>query len=175
MRNVTLVTLLALTLFAGCSSVPVKDIQVEAQTDPKANISGYKTYAWLGAAAIVYDEQGQWEPPSFDADAEIKYLIDRELRKRGLTENSGAPDLIVAFAAGIDMDALGLRVNPETKIEVVENVPQGGLMVALADSETGFLIWAGVASADIQARPDMETAKARLDYAVTKMFKQLPK
>jgi len=34
-----------LTLFSGCASVPTEDIQVDAQADPKANFSGYKTYA----------------------------------------------------------------------------------------------------------------------------------
>ena len=173
-RNCVLIVLSAM-LLTGCSSVPTKDIQVEAQADPKANFSGYKTYAWLGSAAILNDAYGQWEPAAFDADTEIKYLIDRELRKRGMSENASAPDMIVAFAAGINMDALALKVNPETDMEMLANVPQGGLLLVLVDSESGFVIWAGAATADVQKRPDTETAKARLDYAVTQLFKQLPK
>ena len=167
--------ILILFLFAGCASVPTKDIQIDTQADPKANLSGYKTYAWLGAAAIVNDPYGQWEPPPFDADAEIKFLIDRELRKRGMTEDSVNPDLIVAFAAGINMDALGVKTNPETKSKMLENVPQGGLAVVLVDADTGFAIWVGVATAELQESPDAQTVKGRLDYAVTQMFKKLPK
>ncbi len=167
--------ILVLILFTGCASVPTKDIQIDAQADPQAVFSAYKTYAWLGAAAIVNDPNGQWEPPQFDADAEIKFLIDRELRNRGLSENTTAPDLIVAFAAGIDMDALGLKANPKTKSNMLENVPQGGLAVVLADSMTGFAIWVGTAVAELQSKPDTRTVKARLDYAVTQMFKKLPK
>jgi hypothetical protein len=162
-------------LLAGCASVPTEDIQIDAQADPKANFSGYETYAWLGSAAILNDAYGQWEPPAFDADAEIKYLIDRELRKRGMSENTADPDMIVAFAAGINMDALELQVNPETEMEMLKNVPRGGLLLVLVDSESGFVIWAGVATADVQKRPDMQTAKARLDYGVTELFKKLPK
>ena len=174
-RNHVSLFVMVFMLLSGCASVPTKDIQVDAQADPKANFSGYRTYAWLGSAAIVNDAYGQWEPPAFDADAEIKYLMDRELRKRGMLENSTDPDLIVAFAAGIDMDALELKVDPETKMDLLANVPRGGLVVVLLDSETGFVIWVGVATAQVQESPDTRTVRARLDYAVTRLLKKLPK
>ena len=178
-RNYLLVCIIALMFFAGCASaptsVPTKDIKIDAQADPKANFSGYKSYAWLGAAAIVNDPYGKWEPPAFDADAEIMFLIDRELRKRGMSENTVDPDLVIAFAAGIDMDALGLKKDTKTKMDLLENVPQGGLVVVMVDSETGFAIWVGAATAEIQESPDTKTVKARLNYAVTQMFKKLPK
>lgn len=170
-----LIGYISLIFIFGCASVPTKDIQIDAQSDPKANFSGYETYAWLGAAAIVNDPYGQWEPPQFDADAEIIFLIDRELRKRGMTEHTTDPDLIVAFAAGIDLEALGLKTNPDTQSVLLKNVPQGGLAVVLADSQTGFAVWVGTAIAQLQENPDTKTVKARLDYAVTQMFKKLPK
>jgi hypothetical protein len=174
-RNYPTLFIIVLMLIAGCASVPTKDIQVDAQADPKANFSGYKTYAWLGAAAIVNDPYGQWEPPQFDADAEIMFLIDRKLRKRGMSENTVGPDLVIAFAAGIDMEALGLKVDTKTKMDMLENVPQGGLVVVFVDSGSGFVIWVGVATAELQENPDTQTVKARLDYAVTQLFKKLPK
>ncbi len=174
-RNYLPVLIIALMLLAGCAPVPTKDIQVDVQSDPKANFSGYTTYTWLGAAEIVNDPHGQWEPPQFDADVEIMFLIDRELRKRGMSENTAGPDLVIAFAAGIDMEALGLKVDTKTKMEFLENVPQGGLVVVLVDSRSGFVIWIGVATAELQESPDMQTVKARLDHAVTQMFKKFPK
>ena len=167
--------LIMVMFVTSCTSVPTNDITVDVQADSKANLSGYSSYTWLGSAAIVNDSLGQWEPPGFDADAEIKYLLDRELRARGKSESSTAPDLIVAFAAGIDMDALDLKMDPETKIDKLENVPQGGLVVILVDSSTGFVVWVGVATAEIQENVDAATVKARLDYAVTQMMIQLPK
>jgi hypothetical protein len=83
--------------------------------------------------------------------------------------------MIVAFAAGVDMDALGLKVDPETKIDTLENIPRGGLVVTLVDSNTGYIIWLGVATAEVQQNPDVETVKARLDYAVTQMMLHLPR
>lgn len=162
-------------LLTGCATTPVKDIQFGSEADPKANFSGYKTYAWLGSAAIVNDSSGIWEPPSFDADSEVKFLIDRELRKRGMSENDATPDMIVAFAMGADMDALALKTDPKTKLETMENVPQGGLVIALMDDETDYVIWIGVASAEVQQNASEEMMKARLDYAVTKLMKQIPK
>jgi hypothetical protein len=170
-----LLMVMAIMLVAGCATVQTRDIKVDAQADPKANFNGYKTYDWLGAAAIVHDAYGRWEPPQFDADAEIVFLIDRELRRRGMSQSSVDPDMVVAYAAGIDMEALQLNVDPTTEMKMVENVPQGGLVVALIDSDSGFVIWVGTATAEIQEDPDTKTVKARLDYAVSKMFKQLPK
>jgi hypothetical protein len=163
-----------LLLLAGCASTATQDIMVETDVDPKANISGYTSYAWLGAAAIVFDDKGQWEPPQFDADAEIKFLIDRELREHGMTEDSANPDLIVAYAAGIDMDSMEMKTDPETDLEVLKNVPVGALSVFLIDAQTGLAVWAGVATADIQEAATAETTKKRLDFAVSQMFSKLP-
>jgi len=174
-KSHTLFFAIILAVLAGCVSAPTADIRFDAEADPKANFSGYKTYAWLGSAAIVNDSFGQWEPPAFDADAEIKHLIDHELRKRGMFESSAAPDLFVAFAAGIDMDALELKVDPATNIDILTNVPKGALVVVLVDSDSGFVIWVGAAVADVQERPDAQTVKKRLDYAVTKLLRKLPK
>ncbi len=172
--NLKLFTVLALMLLVtSCASV-TKDIVVETDMDPKANLKGYSTYTWLASAAILYDPEGKWEPPQFDADAEIKFLIDRELRKRGMIESAANPDLIVAFAAGIDMATMEIKIDPESYLETLRNVPMGALVVALIDGKTGLAIWGGVATAEIQESPSMEVIKKRLDYAVSSMFKKLP-
>ncbi len=71
-------------LGAGCATA-TKDIKVDAETRPGKDLSGYKTYAWIGSAQIINDPRGQWEPPQLDADTEIRWLIDREPRKRAPT------------------------------------------------------------------------------------------
>jgi hypothetical protein len=165
---------LAMTFATACSSIPTSDIQIQTEAAPKANFSGYKSYAWLGAATLVSDAAGQWKAPGFDLDNEVKHLIDRELRARGMSESRSQPDLVVAFALGVDMDSLKLKMNPETKLDVLANVPTGGLMTVMVDASTGFVIWAGVAGAEITPGIDAKTAKGRLDYAVTQMLKELP-
>lgn len=165
---------LLLLMLAGCSTV-TKDIQVVAEADPKVSFSGYESYAWLGSAAIMFDEVGRWEPPAFDADAEVKFYIDSELRARGMVESTSNPDLLIAFAAGIDMDNIEYVKNTESQLETLENVPKGALMILLLDANTEMPVWVGVAAADIQENMDAETTKVRLNYAVTEMLKQLPK
>lgn len=167
-------TIVGYIFLTGCTTFPKDDITVEAETDPKASISGYKSYAWLGSAGILNDPEGKWEPLNFDADSEIVFLINRELRNRGMTETSSGPDLIVAYALGVDMAALKLKEDPETKLSTLENVPQGALLLVLIDAETGFAVWASRAHAEVQ-NVDSETSKKRLDYAITEMFKKLPK
>jgi len=172
--NKKIFTVLALVLLvAGCASV-TKDIVVDTDMDPKANLKGYSTYTWLASAAILYDPEGKWEPPQFDADAEIKFLIDRELRKLGMIESAANPGLIVAFAAGIDMAVMEIKIDPESKLETLRDVPMGALVVALIDGKTGLAIWGGVATAEIQENPGLDVIKKRLDYSVSSMFKKLP-
>ncbi len=173
-KILTILLCTSIWIFAGCTTIPTDDIKVNAESDPKANFKGYKTYAWLGSAGILKDPEGKWEPPKFDADVEITYLINRELRGRGLTETAKNPDLIVAYALGVDMAALKTKTNPDSKIAVLQNVPQGALMVVLADGKTGYVIWAGAATAEIKnLGPDV--AKQRLEHAITSMLKKIPK
>ena len=149
----------SILLAAGCVNSATKDIMVDTDADPKADFKGYTSYAWLGAAAIVNDPEGNWEPPEFDADAEIKFLIDRELRKHGMIESATNPDLIVAYAAGIDMAVMEIKIDPESYLETLRNVPMGALIVALIDDKTGLAIWGGVATAEIQESPGLDVVK----------------
>jgi hypothetical protein len=165
-----------LVFLSGCASTNVtSDIMVKTDADPKANLSGYKSYTWLGAAAIVFDEKGQWEAPQFNVGTEIKFLIDRELRADGMSEDSVNPDLVVAYAVGFDMDSMEIKTDPENDLEVLKNVPQGALTVILVDAQTGLAVWAGVARAELQQYPTIETSKKRLDFAVSEMFSKLPR
>jgi hypothetical protein len=163
-----------LLLVSGCATSVTSDIKIETEAVTTVKFSSYQTYTWLGSAAILYDPNGKWEPPGFDADAEIKFLIDRELRQRGMIEDSINPGLIVVFAAGIDMTAVRKEINSDGKIGALINIPEGALTVALIDSTTGMAVWAGLATADVQQSPDQAVIKKRLDYAVSSMFEKLP-
>jgi hypothetical protein len=176
MKKYILAFAATLLLLTGCASSVTKDIKVTTETDPKANYSGYKSFKWLGSASIIYDPLGKWEPPQFDADAEIKFHITNELRNRGMVEDSVDPDLLVTFAAGIDMENMDLEISEDSDLkETLTNVPVGALTIVMVDARTSVVIWTGIATAEIQQSPDQEVIKKRLEYAVTTMFKQLPK
>ena len=174
MKKFIQVVLLLTGVMTGCATVPTDDITIETEADPKVSFSGYRTYGWLLTLDVLNDPKGTWQPPAFDANAEIVYQINKALRARGMSENSADPDMLVAFAAGADMDALKLKDNPDTNIITLESVPQAGLVVVLVDSDTGFVIWVGVATGEIR-NLDEATAQKRLEYVVKNMFKQIPK
>lgn len=174
-KYTVLITAVCFSLMTGCTTVPTDDIKVEAEADPKVKFSGYKSYAWLGSVGILSDPEGKWKQPEFDVDTQIRFLIDRELRMRGLSETGSKPDMLVAYAMGVDMDALKIKENPETKQKMLKNAPKGALLVILVDPKTEYVMWLGSASADVQKNPDTETIKKRLDYAVTQMMKTIPK
>lgn len=176
MRKIIQFTSLAfIMLLTACTTTPTKDIKVDAEADPKASFSGYKTYAWLASAQILFDPESQWEPRNVDLDAEVQYMINSQLRKRGMSEVSSSPDMFVAYAAGVDMTTLGLKESPETKEKLLANIPSAALIVALIDADTGYVIWIGEAVGDVQEQADEATVRARIDYAVSEMFSLLPK
>jgi len=170
-----LFTLASIMLLTACSTTPTKDITVDAEADPKASFSGFKTYAWLASAQIMFDPEGQWEPKNVDIDAEAQSIINSELRKRGIAEVSTNPDMFVAYAAGVDMTTLGLKVSPETKEKLIENIPSAALVVALIDAGTGYVIWIAEAVGEVQQQANEATVRARIDYAIKEMFRLLPK
>ena len=175
MKRLTLACLMFIhVLVFGCASFPKDDIDIATEADPKTNFSAYKTYAWVGSAQILDDPEGTWKPLGFDADAEITFLIDRELRKRGMTPVAGDPDMLIAYAVGVDTAMQKLTQDPETQMEVLENVPKGALVIMMVDADTDIITWAAIAVAELQNQGD-EVARKRLNYAVSEMFKQLPK
>ena len=159
-----------IALTAGCASI-TRDIKIETEVDPKVNLDSYQSYAWAGAAALVNDPRSNWSPPGFDVGKEIRFLIDRELHNRGMKQNPTNPDMVVAFAVGVDMTALKWMEDTKLKTLNLQNVPQGALTLIFADAASDKVISIGSAMADLQNNPDDETVRKRLDYAVTKMVK----
>ena len=157
-------------LLTSCVTL-TQDIEVETHVDPDVDFSAFKSYAWVGSAQIVFDPVGQWEQPTLDTDEEVKFNINRELRGKGLFEVQSDPDLLVAFAAGIDMTYLELKEDPNSKKEVLTNVPKAALVIALIDADSGYTVWLGFAEGDVQEQQTIENIRTRIDYAVTEIFK----
>lgn len=166
----------ALLVTAGCAitPAPVSDIKVNAEVSPDYTAAEYKTYAWLASAEIINDPDGNWEPRNFDADAHIKSLIEKEMRDRDIAQVAAFPNIFVAFVAGVDMARLELREDPGQKIDVLQNVPKGAVVVMIIDGATGNPVWAAAAVGEVDTNRTPEEVKARLDYVVHQMFRKLP-
>ena len=169
-RSIFFITL-ALSLLATSSCATLTDdIEVETHANPDVNYNSYKTYAWAGSAQIIFDPVGQWEQPTLDTDEEVKFVINRELRSRGLHQVTNHPDLLVAFAAGIDTSILELKENPNNEKKIMTNVPKAALLIALVDANTGYTVWVGYAVGDAQQQQTIESIRTRIDYAVKEIF-----
>jgi len=163
----------------GCSSPPknlsTDDIRIEVQADNKVNFSEYKTYSWLGSAGVVNDPEGKWKQPEFDVNDEIRFLIGRELHKRGMTEANGqSADVGVAYVLGLNMATLNIKEDPETNIKIYKDIPKGTLAIILVDMKKGRPIWNAKLTAQVQQSPNAETSKKRLDFAITEMMNKIP-
>jgi hypothetical protein len=166
--------LLAAWLLAGCASV-TSDIRVETRSDPKVDLNNYHTYGWLGSGEIVNDPRGNWEPPEFDADAEIRRMLGRELRRRGMREVASDAQLVVAFSAGINTEVFRIVENPDNKLYELANAPRAALVVVLIDPRTRYPVWVGTAVGDVKADHTPAEVRKRIDYAVTNMLRQAPR
>ena len=175
MKRITLAAVLMFgILVAGCASFPKDDIEIATEADPAADFSNYKTYAWLGSAAVLNDPEGKWQPPGFDMDSLITALIDKQLAGKGLQKVDSNPDLLVAYAIGADMAKMQLKEDEVTNVKILQNVPKSALVVALLDADTAEVAWAAVGVGDVKNKGD-EIMKKRANYAITEMFKQYPK
>ena len=174
MKKYYLVVLAALlSLLSACATV-TSDIQVEAELIPNVTLSNYKSYDWLSSHGILKDPNKTWQPPKLDIAGDIKFLIDRELRRREIYSTSDTPDLAVSFFIGIDMEHQELQLDPDTKLKLNKKIPKGALVVTLIDVASGDVVWLGEAVADIQKNVTDEVVRERLDYTIREMFKLLP-
>jgi hypothetical protein len=171
MRLPAIVLLIAVFL-SGCAGA-TRDIKVETESDPKVDLARYKTYSWLMSAKIINDPHGNWEPPSFDADAELRSLITKELRARGMQEVATNPDVVIAFAAGINTEVFKITENPENKMYALEGTPKGALIVVMIDPATRYPIWVGSAAGDVIEDRSISEVRKRLKYAVRTMFRDM--
>jgi hypothetical protein len=164
---------IAAVVLSGCAA-QFKDIEVRTEADPDVNLSTYSTYMWAAEAAVIRDPEGKWNPGNIDIGAEIVFLANRELRNRGYSEVVSDPGLLAIYAVGIDMMSLNVTFDEEDRARF-EEVPKGGVAVVLADAETRNAVWVGSAVAELLEEPDEELSKKRVDYAITQMFKSLPR
>jgi len=164
-------------LFSGCASVPAQftDIQISSEADPVVIFKAYQTYAWVASSEIENDTMEKWATASSEeANTDIKFLINQELSKRGMFETDIAPDIYVAYTLGVNVDAMELKVDPETQMSLIEHVPHNGLVIVMVDRLSKYLVWIGVAEAEPHEKITIEARNARLNYAVTEMLDLIP-
>lgn len=163
---------LALTACATSNSA-FNDIDLITEIHPRFALNNYGSYAWSGNASLIYDPAGKWEPPGYDLDEEIKFLVDTELRSFGLVESNVRPDLLASFGIVIELEDLPFNRDVNEEMAVIDDVPQGALVITLVDTNLGYAVWAGLAVANIAESPDNDLSRMRIQYAVTNLLATL--
>ncbi len=166
--------IILLSLLTGCAPY-AKDIHVTTEVGHNANLANYKNYIWLDNITAMEDPSGKWQPIGLDIAGEIKYAIDQELNESGLYLNAFDPQLAVTFKLGINMQALKLKFDPKSQLDILVNVPDAALLVFLIDAETQSIIWIGKAEAELQENDSKELVSKRIHYTISEMFKALNK
>lgn len=169
--------LLSSLLISGCASTvdpDIADIDLITEVHPEFNLLNYGSYAWQGNASLVYDPNGSWEPPAYDMDDEIRFVIDTQLREHGLIQAASSPDLLASFAIAIQMEDLPFNRDPNEAMPNIEDVPQGALVITLVDPDLGYAVWVGLAVADASVAPETRLSLKRLNYAVSELLGTLP-
>lgn len=173
MKKISILLIVSLFLILSCAS-GFKDIKTEAEANPKADLSKYKTYVWGGSAQLIMDPENRWVSPKVDVNAELHFLVNQEMRKRGFTEVRSGGDIRVNAAIGVKMDAMAIKEDPDSKMELLQNVPQSALTVIMIDGKTQQPVWIGLATGKALAKGDVDLAKKRLRYAVKEIFNEFP-
>lgn len=170
-----LITLSGLLLVSACAKAPTSDIKTQAAADDTVKFSGFKTYSWFAGVGLVKDDTGKWDNGSVDIAAELKFLIDKTLRERGMTEASADPDLLIGFLIAADVNQLREISDRGGKVTAVEGVGQSALWIELLDARTKRTVWVGAAAGEAKTGRSDDELKQRLSYAVNELFDGLPR
>lgn len=166
-----IVPIIALLLFASCSSV-----RVASDYDTKVNFNQYTTYAFF--------KPGIDKAEISDLDKRrILRAIDAELNSKGM-QKSESPDLLISFftKAKERVDVYqnhygwggywGWGWGHPWGGTTVSKTTEGTLYIDIIDAKTNELIWQGIGTAPL-AR-DMEKKEARINEIVMKILERYP-
>ena len=173
MKILIVIALIALGPFT------VEAQKVTVTSDPDANFSKYKTYAW---------DQGMMPNPLIRQ--RIIASVDNAMAAKGLRKVEADPDLIVSALASSESDltvtnpswapvlnsiATGIPSSPQAW-----PVTKGTLMINISDAKTKNALWRGTATQTLEHGPtgdhvrDARTVEKPITKAVEKMFKKFP-
>lgn len=161
----------ALTL--GCSKASTSDIQTQFVSAPTFDPSKYKSFGWATGAVVSKDPHMAWSDNELDFFEETKFLIDENLRGRGLTVSS-EPELFVSFLLLNDTQELKeVESKRSGELPKLAGVGQGALLIEFIEARTGETAWLGAVTAETDSSRSTEVKKERLRYAVEQLLGKL--
>jgi len=171
-------TLIVIALIAF-APVVVRAQKVKIISDPAADFSRYKTYAW---------DKGMLSNPF--VKQHIVTAVDSAMGARGLQKVETEPDLIVSALASTESDltitnpswapALNSIATGIPSSSQAWPVTKGTLVISISDAKTKNGVWRGTATHTLEHGPtgdrvrDAKTVEKPINKAVQKMFKKFP-
>jgi hypothetical protein len=155
----------ALILLGACAAA-----QEITNDYSKADFAHFKTYAWASGHPVEDELLNQ----------SIISSIDAQLSAKGLTKVSPGehPDVLVSYDVVFDRDIRGtgfrdglrnLRWRSGSKYVLI-----GMLVVNLVDSDTGTMVWRGMASGDVDANASPKKHDKKIHEVAQKIFRNYP-
>lgn len=160
-------------------SLTVYAQKVKVTSDPGADFSRYKTYAW---------DQGMFSNPIIRQH--IMVAVDNAMAAKGLQQVEKDPDLIMSALASTESDLTVTNPSWAPALNSIATgipassqawpVTKGTLIVNISDAKTGNGVWRGTATQTLENGPtgnqvsDAKTVEKPIKKAVEKMFKKFP-
>ena len=172
-RNIGVLVLLAAV--SGCASSKLYEgIQTSAVSDPKVNVKAVRTYEWAIGASIMRDTTAAWQAPDFDVNDEFGFLLEKELRDKGLRPVNKNPDVYVAFLIVANVEQAKLVRDKAGDLNL-ENDSAGALIIELMDPSSLKPVWRGAVVAPVRDDLTDEQRRQRFAYAVHEVLEKLPR
>lgn len=153
--------------------------KVKVTSDPSADFSRYKTYAW---------DQGTFSNPIIKQH--IIAAVDTAMAAKGFQKVAQDGDLIVTALASTESDLTTTNPSWHPSLNSISTgipsssqawpVTKGTLVVDLSDAKTKSAVWRGTSTATLEHGPtgdrlrDAKTVEKPIRKAVEKMFKKFP-
>ena len=166
-------------LVAACATKP----DVRADTDPSANMSSYKTFAFFDQLATDKSKYATM------LTSRLKDATRREMQKRGYQEATSNPQLLVNFNTNLE-NRTEVQSTPSAGFYgyragmygawasypqdvYTTNYQQGTLAIDVVDAARKQLVWQGVAQARITDKMRENPSQA-IDAVVAEIFTKFP-
>jgi Domain of unknown function (DUF4136) len=152
---------LTLAIFTSCST------SVKTTYDHKVDFSKYKTFCWMQGCDFKFTGPGYLKD-SLISDR-IKKAIIEELAKKGITQNTDNPDLLVAFNVTVNDGETIIYHQSEERPDIspisehIHAIPylKGTLVLGIADKAQSKLVWESVVVSYMDIEPDLSEKNIR--------------
>jgi hypothetical protein len=163
--RIAFIAVTALMLLGTCAAA-----QEITNDYSKADFTHFKTYAWASGHGVADELLNQ----------SIVNSIDAQLSAKRLTKVSPGqhPDVLVSYDVVFDRDIRGIGFRDSLRNLRSRNgskdVLMGMLVVNFVESDTGAMVWRGMASGDVDANASPEKHDKKIHEVVQKIFRNYP-